>query len=76
MINAPREEGVPDLFIAGNDREAKAFVNDIAMQWGWGSVIDIGDISQSFFLEAFAHLWIIYGFKNNNWTHAFKLLKK
>lgn len=76
MVNAPREEGVPDLFIAGNDKEAKAFVNDVALQWGWGSVIDIGDISQSFFLEAFAHLWIIYGFKNNNWTHAFKLLKK
>jgi len=76
MINAPREAGVPDLFISGNDNEAKAFVNDIAMKWGWGSVIDLGDISQSFFLEALAHLWIIYGFKNNNWTHAFKLLKK
>lgn len=51
MINAPREEGVPDLFIAGNDKEAKVFVNDIAMQWGWGSVIDLGDIGQSFFLK-------------------------
>jgi predicted dinucleotide-binding enzyme len=76
MIDAPREEGVPDLFIAGNDNDAKTFVNDIAMKWGWGSVIDLGDISQSFFLETLAHLWIIYGFKNNNWTHAFKLLKK
>jgi predicted dinucleotide-binding enzyme len=75
MINAPRQEGVPDLLIAGND-EGKKFVSDIALKWGWNSVIDLGDISQSYLLEAMAMVWIIYGFKNNSWSHAFKLLRK
>lgn len=76
MINAPREEGVPDLFIAGNDADAKKVVAGFATQWGWGSVIDLGDIKSSFWLETFAMLWIQFGFRNNNWTHAFKLLRK
>jgi len=77
MIHPERESGEdPDLLIAGNYDDAKKSVTALAKQLGWKSVIDIGDISQSFFLEAFAHLWIIYGFKFNNWTHAFKLIKK
>jgi|SRR3989344_200209 len=62
------------LFVAGNDAVAKKKVNEIAANWGW-VVEDIGDIEQSYLLEAFAMLWIRYGFLNNKWTHAFKLLK-
>lgn len=76
MINAHLEEGRPDLFIAGNDDSAKKWVEELAQKWGWNSCVDIGGITESFWLEAFAMLWIIYGFKNNHWTHAFKLLKK
>lgn len=76
MINPMREEGMPDLFIAGNEDKAKSSVSSIAKKWGWQSVHDIGDISNAFLLEAFAQLWIAYGFKNNSWGHAFKLLKK
>ncbi len=76
MIQAPREEGVPDLFIAGNDPEAKKTVSEIAEKWGWNSVVDMGDIHSSFWLETFAMLWIQFGFRYNNWTHAFKLLRK
>jgi 8-hydroxy-5-deazaflavin:NADPH oxidoreductase len=76
MCNPKREEGEPDLFIAGNDDEAKKIVNSFAENWGWKSVIDMGDISKSFLLEAYAQIWIEYGFKYNNWNHAFKLLKK
>lgn len=75
MINPKRGEGLPDLFIAGDD-EAKKFVHDLAISWGWGSVVDLGDISQSYILEAFAMLWIIYGFNNGSWEHAFKILRK
>lgn len=42
---------------------------------GW-DVEDLGGIDQAFFLEAFASIWINYGFKNNTWTHAFKFLKR
>ncbi|MCK7528539.1 MAG: hypothetical protein MZV64_68765 [Ignavibacteriales bacterium] len=76
MVNPKREEGSPDLFIAGNDSDAKNILifggtNGLAK-----NVIDLGDISQSYWLEANAMLWINYGFKYNSWNHAFKLLKK
>ena len=69
------QDGKPDLFIAGNDVAAKKSVMDIASAWGW-AVTDIGGIEQSCLLEAIALLWIRYGFLNNHWTHAWKLLKK
>ncbi len=76
MIKPGREEGDPDLFIAGNDSEAKQKVTSLAEELGWKSVIDMGDLSQSYWLETLAMMWIYYGFKNNSWSHAFKLLKK
>ena len=76
MIQPKLEDGTADLFIAGNDEAAKKEVAAIAEAWGWGSVNDMGDILMSFWLETFAMLWIYFGFKNNHWTHAFKLLRK
>jgi predicted dinucleotide-binding enzyme len=76
MINPKLEDGNPDLVIAGNDSDSKKVVAAIAEGFGWQNVIDMGDISQSYLLEAFAMLWIVYGFKHNHWTHAFKLLRK
>lgn len=76
MINPKLEEGTPDLLIAGNDDDSKKIVIDIAKNLGWKNVIDMGDISKSFLLEANAMLWIEFGFKYNHWTHAFKLLYK
>jgi len=76
MISAKREEGDPDLFICGNDHGAKNQVIKFAEQWGWKSIIDMGDIKEAYWLEALTMLWIHYAFKNNTWSHAFKLLKK
>ena len=76
MIKPKREEGDPDLFIAGNDSEAKQKVTSLAKGLGWKCIVDMGDISQSYWLETLAMMWIYYGFKNNSWSHAFKLLKK
>ncbi len=75
MTHAQLHEGKPDLFIAGNDMNAKKKTTEIAKRWGWG-VIDIGGIDQAYLLEALALIWIRYGFLNNHWTHAFKLLSK
>jgi len=75
MCNPKLEEGTPDLFIAG-DNEAKKFVASLAEKWGWASVIDLGDISQAYWLETLTMLWINFAFKNNQWSHAFKLLRK
>jgi 8-hydroxy-5-deazaflavin:NADPH oxidoreductase len=64
------------LFIAGNDENAKAETIKLAREFGWKDVEDLGGIEQAFFLEALASLWVNYAFKNDSWTHAFKLLKK
>ncbi len=76
MIDARLQEGVADLFIAGNDPAAKAEVAALASAWNWNSVNDMGDISQAYWVESLAMIWIQFGFHHNHWTHAFKLLKK
>jgi 8-hydroxy-5-deazaflavin:NADPH oxidoreductase len=62
-------------FIAGNSDEAKAEATRLIEGLGW-EVMDVGDIQQSFYLEALASLWVNYAFKSNNWAQAFKLLKR
>lgn len=76
MWNPKREEGDPDLFIAGNDENAKIEVSSLAKQWGWKRIIDMGNISQSIWLESLAMLWVNYLFKYKSQSHAFKLLLK
>ncbi len=76
MCRPHRDEGDPDLFIAGNDAGAKELTSTFARQWGWKSIIDMGNISEAYWLEALAMVWIRYGFRNNSWAHAFKLLRK
>lgn len=76
MVSPKREEGDPDLFIAGNDEVAKSKFTSLAEQMGWKRIIDSGDISNSYWLEAMTMFWVYYGFKNNHWSHAFKLLLK
>lgn len=75
MANPILQEGTGDMFIAGNDKEAKEEVKKIAETWGW-AVNDLGNIEQAYLLESLSMIWITYGFLNNHWTHAFKLLKK
>lgn len=74
MVNPKLPDGVPDMFIAGNDEAAKRDVARILEAFGWRKPIDMGDITASRLLEALAMLWISYGFRNNHWTHGFSLL--
>lgn len=76
MTNPKMQEGVPDLLICGNDNSAKEFVTTIAKKWGWETITDMGDINESYWLEALVILWVRYGVKTNSWSHAMKLLKK
>ncbi len=75
MVNARLNEGSPDMFMAGNAAHGKQWVSDLAHQWGWNTCNDLGGIENAFWLETFAMFWIVYGFRNNHWTHAFRLLK-
>ncbi len=66
--------GTPTMFIAGNDEEAKAIASKIIQSFGW-EVADMGAIESARALEPLCQLWCLPGFLNNQWSHAFKLLK-
>lgn len=67
--------GPPDMFICGNDVEAKKTVAEITEAFGWPTT-DIGGIEGARLLEPLAALWITYGVITGTWTHAFKVLRK
>ncbi len=69
--------GPPDMFICGNDAEAKKQVAGILKDFGWG-VIDSGGIESSRYLEAMCLVWVLHAFSSTppTWNHAFKVLMK
>jgi len=75
MVDPQFPGGPPDMFICGNDAEAKATVSEICRRFGW-PVMDIGGIEGSRVLEPLCILWVVYGMKTNGWDHAFKMLRK
>ncbi|MBP7810246.1 MAG: NAD(P)-binding domain-containing protein [Bacteroidia bacterium] len=75
MVN-PDFGGIkPSMFICGNNDLAKAEVKDILTKFGWETE-DMGKAEAARAIEPLCMLWCIPGFLNNQWTHAFKLLKK
>jgi hypothetical protein len=62
------------MLIAGNDAAAKARVAELLRGFGWRTPIDVGEIGASRLLEGLAMLWVIYGVRNDHWTHAFSVL--
>jgi predicted dinucleotide-binding enzyme len=75
MINPQFPGGPPDMFLCGNDAEAKKIVTQICEHFGWG-VIDIGGIEGARYLEPMCIVWVLHGFRSNSWNHAFKMLHK
>lgn len=65
----------PTMFICGNDTGAKKKVTAILDQFGWETE-DMGGVEGARAIEPLCILWCIPGFTRNQWTHAFKLLKK
>ena len=66
--------GPPTMFICGNDGNAKKTVTDILTAFGWETA-DMGTAIAARAIEPLCMLWCIPGFLQNQWTHAFKLLK-
>ena len=75
MVNPSLPAGKPTMFICGNDEEAKKKVLLILDQFGWETV-DFGKVESARAIEALCMSWCIPGFIRNEWTHAFKLLKR
>lgn len=73
MINPLFPGGPPDMFICGNDADAKKIVSQICDHFGWG-VIDLGGIESSRYLEPMCLVWVLHGARSGSWNHAFKML--
>jgi predicted dinucleotide-binding enzyme len=66
--------GPPDMFIAGDDADAKKRVTAILNDFGWPRVIDFGGIKSARWLEALCIVWVLGCAGTGNWRQAFKLL--
>ncbi len=75
MVNPTLLGESADMFIAGNDPEAKQTTTEILEAFGW-PVIDMGSIEEARLIEALGMLWIKHYFRTQNWQHAFKLIRK
>ena len=74
MVNPQFPGGPPTMFIAGASDAAKKQVTGILDQFGWETA-DMGGVESARAIEPLCMLWCLPGFLNNQWTHAFKLLK-
>jgi hypothetical protein len=75
FVNPQFDAGKPTMFICGNNESAKATVQKILDQFGWETA-DMGMAEAARAIEPLCMLWCIPGFTRNEWTHAFKLLRK
>ena len=69
------DNSTPTMFICGNNEDAKKKVNEILEKFGF-EIEDMGKAESARAIEPLCILWCIPGFLRNEWTHAFKLLKK
>lgn len=58
MLNPGLVPGEHDVFVSGNDAQAKVQVTNLLKQFGWKNVIDLGDITTARGTEMVLPLWI------------------
>jgi 8-hydroxy-5-deazaflavin:NADPH oxidoreductase len=75
MVHPQFPDGPPDMFICGNDAEAKRVVTELCTELGWPT-IDIGGIEGARLLEPLCLLWVGYAIRTGSGNHAFKLLRR
>lgn len=65
--------GSPDMFLAGNDSDAKKIARQVCEHFGWGA-IDLGGIEAARYTEPMCLAWVMHGVLTGSWGHAFKML--
>ncbi len=75
MVDPDFDGQKPTMFICGDSAEAKAQTQEILTQFGWETA-DMGASTAARAIEPLCMLWCIPGFRENRWSHAFKLLRK
>lgn len=77
MVDPSFPDGKPDMFICGDDADAKTVASLLIEALGWPPAIDLGAIQMARYLEPMAMVWITHLYRNGfNGNHAFKLLRK
>lgn len=74
MYKPKLKDGIPTMFICGNDNNAKQTVKEILTAFGWQTE-DMGSVEAARAIEPLCMLWCIPGLRGNDWMHAFKLLR-
>ena len=75
MVDPAFSDGRPTMFLCGDDPAARKTVAAILDQFGWEPA-DMGAAVAARAIEPLAILWCIPGFRENKWSHAFKVLWK
>ncbi len=70
----PKFESRPTMMICGNNDKAKKEVTEILDKFGWETA-DFGKAESARAIEPLCILWCIPGLLNNQWNHAFKVLR-
>jgi predicted dinucleotide-binding enzyme len=68
-------DGRPDMFLAGNDFEARDVVVRVCEEFGWGTAY-LGGIESARYIEPMTLAWAGYALMTGGMGHAFKLLGK
>ncbi len=58
MVNPSLVPGEHNVFVNGNDAQAKAKVKEILASFGWKSIIDLGDITAARGTEMLLPIWL------------------
>jgi predicted dinucleotide-binding enzyme len=59
MVNPGSVPGEHEIFVCGNDTEARASVAGFLKEWfGWRNVLDLGDVSAARGVEMYLVLWV------------------
>jgi predicted dinucleotide-binding enzyme len=75
MVNPEMKDGQPTMFICGNNSDAKKKVGEVLTQFGWDHE-DMGMVESARAIEPLCILWCLSGLRNNDWYHAYRLLRK
>lgn len=74
MVNPKLSDGLPTMFICGDNEVSKIEVSKILTKLGW-DIEDCGGVKSARAIEPLCILWCIPGFLKNDWAHAFKMLR-
>lgn len=75
MVNPDFNGITPTMFICANSESVELEVENILRQFGW-EYGDMGSAKAARAIEPLAILWCIPGFRQEHWSHVYKLLKK